>query len=319
MDSKVEIMDNNKHVKRLKSSKAVAMRPFYYLLIIPVIHQILFSYLPIFGVVIAFKDYRLGPGIWGSPWNNFGHFKKLFNDYFFERAMRNTLTISSLTIILTFLMSVLFALLLNEIIHMKFKRVIQTISYLPHFFSWVVMGGFVYRIFSIDLNVGAINSMLVKLGIVDQPILFMASRDLFLPIFLLTLLWKEIGWGSIIYLSAIAGIDVAQYESATIDGATRFQKIRYITLPSMVPTMTIVLILSIGGIMNVSFEAVYNLQNPLVYERSDVLSTLIFRKGLLESHYDYSTAVGFFQNAIGFLLVLITNKITKKMNEYSLF
>ncbi|NJD04778.1 MAG: sugar ABC transporter permease [Ruminiclostridium sp.] len=319
MGLNVESVANIKHVKRLTSSKAIAMRPYYFLLVIPVIHQILFSYLPIFGVVIAFKNYRLGPGIWGSPWNNFAHFKKLFTDYFFGRAIRNTLTISSLTLILTFVMSVIFALLLNEIIHMKFKRVIQTISYLPHFFSWVVMGGFVYRIFSMNLEVGAINSLLVKLGIVDQPIMFMANKNLFVPIFLLVLLWKEIGWGSIIYLSAIAGIDVAQYESATIDGATRFQKIRYITLPSMVPTMTIILILSVGGIMNVSFEAVWNLQNPLVYERSDVLSTLIFRKGLLESHYDYSTAVGFFQNAIGFVLVLITNKIVKKLNDYSLF
>jgi putative aldouronate transport system permease protein len=201
---------------------------------------------------------------------------------------------------------------------MKFKRIVQTISYLPHFLSWVIIAGFIFQLLSPQS--GFINALLVNLGILKEPINFFIAKKYFTSIYLLSSIWQGIGWGTIIYLSAIAGIDVSQYESAELDGANRFQRIIYITLPGIVPTITVLLILRIGSLMSVGFEQIFNLYNPAIYEVADVIETFVFRKGIMDSRYDYSTAVGLFQNVVGFILLLSSNYLTKKINgnEYTL-
>lgn len=306
-----------KLVKRETLSKLKKYRVFFLLLLVPVIHQLFFSYLPVYGVIIAFKNFKISRGILGSSWNNFEHFKELFADMLFYRALWNTLRLSILNILTVFPCTIVFALLMNEITNMKFKRVIQTISYLPHFLSWVVISGFIYQLLSPQY--GFVNTLLVKTGIAGDPINFMISGKWFLVIYVLSSLWQGIGWGSIIYLSDIAGIDLAQYESAELDGASRLQKAVYITLPGLVPTITVLLILRIGTLLNGGFEQIFNLYSPSTYDTADILDTFVFRKGIMDARYDYSSAVGLFQNIVGFILLLLSNIFVKKFdNEYTI-
>jgi len=221
-----------------------------------------------------------------------------------------------LNVIIVFPLTIVFALLINEMANLKFKRVVQTISYLPHFLSWVVISGFIYQMLSPQS--GFINVLLTKLSIIPEPVNYMVSKQWFTLIYLISSIWQGIGWGTIIYLSAIAGIDLLQYESAQLDGANRFQKAIYITLPGIVPTITVLLILKIGSMMNVGFEQIFNLYNPSTYEVADVIDTFVFRKGIIDSRYDYSTAVGLFQNVIGFILLMMSNYFAKRFNDYSI-
>ncbi|MEN6313803.1 MAG: ABC transporter permease subunit [Clostridiaceae bacterium] len=304
-------------LKKETIGKLKRYRVLYLLLLIPVIHQILFSYLPIYGVTLAFKDFKMSRGILGSSWNNFENFKQLFSDMFFYKALLNTLRMSLLSLFTGFPCTIIFALLLNEIFNIRFKRVIQTISYLPHFLSWVIISGFIYQMLSPQY--GIINALLVNTGIIDQPINFIISSNYFLVIYVLSGLWQGIGWGSIIYLSAIASIDQAQYESAQLDGANRFQKAIYITLPGLLPTITVLLLLNIGSLLSVSFEQIFNLYTPATYDVADVIDTFVFRQGIQYANYDYSTAVGLFQNLIGFILLLLSNAFVRKFdNEYTI-
>jgi putative aldouronate transport system permease protein len=314
MNSAISNKNSKNTIKLEKRRKIKRYKWCFVLLLIPVIHQLIFSYLPIYGVIIAFKDFKMARGIIGSSWAGLIHFKKLFNDIFFFRVLRNTLRLSLLNLGITFPCTIAFALLINEISNLKFKRVIQTISYLPHFLSWVVISGFVYQLLSPQS--GFINVLLYKIGLIPQPINFMVLKKWFIPIYIISSLWQGIGWGTIIYLSAIAGIELSQYESAELDGAGRFQKVIYITLPGIVPTITILLLLRVGGILNVGFEQIFNLYNPSTYAVADVISTFVFRKGITDAKYDYSTAVGLFQNVVGFILLMIANYFTKKVNEY---
>ena len=221
-----------------------------------------------------------------------------------------------LSIVVSFPLTVIFALLLNEVRQMRFKKIIQTVSYLPHFLSWVIVAGFIYQLLS--PQVGLINWALVSLGLIDSPINFIIMRSFFRPLYLLSGIWKGIGWGSIIYLAAIAGIEVSQYESADLEGASRLQKALYITLPGIAPTVTILLILSVGNLLNVGFDQIFNLYNSSTYEVADVISTFVYRQGLVEAKYSYSTAIGLFQNLVGFTLIMLTNYFAKKTSDYTL-
>ena len=267
-------------------------------------------------MTIAFKDFKMSRGILGSSWAGFEHFRELFSDIFFYRVLSNTLRLNILNVIIVFPLTIVFALLINEMANLKFKRVVQTISYLPHFLSWVVISGFIYQMLSPQS--GFINVLLTKLSIIPEPVNYMVSKQWFTLIYLISSIWQGIGWGTIIYLSAIAGIDLLQYESAQLDGANRFQKAIYITLPGIVPTITVLLILKIGSMMNVGFEQIFNLYNPSTYEVADVIDTFVFRKGIIDSRYDYSTAVGLFQNVIGFILLMMSNYFAKRFNDYSI-
>ena len=286
--------------------------PFYIFLILPLVQVIVFNFLPIYGITIAFKDFKMARGILGSDWVGLKHFQKLFSDSNFYKILYNTLRISFLTLLTSFPLTIVFALLVNELGNMKFKRVVQTITYLPHFLSWVVVGSFVQQILS-PTN-GIVNSFLMSLGLVNDPVYFMIQEGMFIPIYLVTNLWKGLGWGIIIYLSSIAGISPSLYESAVIDGANRFQRVLYITLPSLAPTISTLLILNMSSLINVGFDPIFNLYNPSTYNVADVISTYVYRRGLVDAKYDYTTAIGLFQNVVGFLLILTSNWAARRAN-----
>lgn len=291
--------------------------PFYMFLLPAIILVILFCYMPMEGLMIAFKDYKMARGIEGSEWVGLKHFQALFSDPNFYRVLGNTLKISIFTLLTTFPITIIFTILVNEILNTKFKSVVQTITYMPHFLSWVVVGTFVYQILS--PTGGVINAILIQLGILDKPLYFMAQNDMFVPIYLIANLWKSTGYSIVIYLATIAGIDTALYDAASIDGANRFRRILHITLPAMFPTMCTMLILNIGSLVSVGFDPIFNLYNDATYQTADVISTYVYRKGMIESRYDFSTAVGLFQNVVSLVLVLIANWFARKANpEYKI-
>ncbi len=285
------------------------------LLLLPVIiYYIIFHYVPMYGVIIAFKRYSFSKGIFGSPWAGIENFQRMFQSYSFFEVFRNTIVISLYKLITGFPAPIIFAILLNELKNAKFKKVVQTVSYLPHFLSWVVLGGMFMQLLSLG---GPINLMLSKLGI--EPIYFLGDTDYFRGVLVVTSLWKGVGWGSIIYLAALTGIDPQLYEAAKIDGAGKLKQILHVTLPALVPVITIMFIFNIGSIINDDFDQIFNLYNEAVYSVGDVISTYNYRVGLLNSEYSYSTAVGLFKNVISITLILLTNFLSKKYNEYGIW
>ena len=286
------------------------------ILFIPaIIYYLVFHYAPLYGIQIAFKDYIFRKGIWNSPWVGFKNFENLFKIESFKQVFRNTLIISFYKLIFSFPAPIIFAVLISEIRFSKFKKAVQTISYLPHFVSWVVLGGLFMQILS--PSTGPVNTFLGALGI--KPIYFLADAKWFRSILVITSLWKGIGWGSIIYLAAITGINPELYEAAIIDGAGRIKKIIHITIPSITPVITIMFIFAVGGIINDDFDQVFNLYNPAVYKVADVISTYIYRVGLIDMKYSFSAAVGLFKNIIAFILIFTTNSITKHINDYGIW
>lgn len=290
-------------------------RMFYLFLLPAVVMVFLFSYMPFWGILIAFKDFKMARGIMGSEWVGLEHFRKLFADPNFYRVLKNTLIIGITTLLTTFPVTIIFTILVNEILNTKFKKVVQTVTYLPHFLSWVVVGTFAYQILS--PSSGIVNTILVNLGILDKGVYFMAQPKMFVPIYLIVNLWKETGYSIVVYLAVISGIDTEQYEAVSIDGANRFQKILYVTLPAMLPTICVMLILNIGTIITVGFDPIFNLYNDATYQTADVISTFVYRKGMVDAQFDYSTAVGLFQNVVSLTLVLLSNWFARKANpEY---
>ncbi|NBH33164.1 sugar ABC transporter permease [Clostridiaceae bacterium] len=303
----VGIKDRKKELKKYM--------PFYLFLLPSIVLVVLFCYMPMEGLLIAFKDYKMARGIGGSEWVGLQHFKDLFTDPNFYRVLGNTLKISILTLLTTFPVTIVFTLLVNELTSQKVKGVVQTITYMPHFLSWVVVGTFVYQLLS--PTGGVINALLIQLGVLDKPLYFMAQKDMFVPIYLISNLWKTTGYSIVIYLATISSIDTTMYDAASIDGANRFQRILYITLPAMFPTMCTMLILSIGSLVSVGFDPIFNLYNDATYQTADVISTYVYRKGMVESRYDFSTAIGLFQNVVSLALVIIANWFARKANpEY---
>ncbi|MGI2295326.1 ABC transporter permease [Paenibacillus sp. GXUN7292] len=286
-----------------------------FLFIPAVIYYIVFHYVPIYGIIIAFKSYKFSLGIWGSPWVGLKHFEELFTVGSFWQVFRNTFLLSFYKLVFGFPAPILFALLLNEIRMVLFKRVVQTISYFPHFLSWVVLAGLALQFLS--PGTGPINLILQELGM--KPIFFLGSSDWFRPVLVITDIWKELGWGTIVYLAAISGVNPEEHEAATVDGANRFHRIYYITLPAMAPVITIMLIFAIGRLVNDDFDQVFNLLNPAVMNVGDVLSTYTYRMGLVNMEYSFATAVGLFKNIIAFTMIITANAIAKRINEYGLW
>lgn len=287
-----------------------------FILFIPVLlYYIVFCYIPMGGIVIAFKDYKLMKGIWGSPWVGLDNFKELFTTPSFYEILGNTLWISILRLLAGFPAPIILAILLNEIRNAKYKKVVQTISYLPHFLSWVILAGVFMQLLS--PSTGVVNALLGKLGI--SPIYFLGDPQWFVFTVIVTGIWQGIGWGTIIYLAAISGIDPQLYEAAMLDGAGRFSRILYITLPCLAPTITITLILNTGNILNAGFDQIMNMYNEAVYEVGDIIDTYVYRRGLEGMQYSYSTAVNLFKNVIGLGFVLLTNKIAQKLGDSSLW
>ena len=301
--------------KKTLLAKIYRMRALYLLLLIPALQLIVFHYAPFYGLIIAFKKFKYADGIMGSSWVGLWHFDLLFNDVLFKRVFINTIRISLSRIFLTFPLPIIFALLLNEIRNTAFKKTVQTISYLPHFMSWVIIGNFAQQLLSPEY--GALNALLGVFG--KNPIYFLGTKSMFLPILLIAQTWQGLGWGSIIYLAAMSSVDPALYESAELDGANRVHKAIYITLPSIAPIIVIQFILRFSSVMSGGFDPIFNLYNGLTMEVADVIDTYSYRAGLIDAKYDYATAIGLFQNVIGLGMVILVNKISQRVSDYGIW
>lgn len=296
--------------------KTINKCKYLYILMAPsIIWYFIYRYLPIYGLTIAFKDFNFSKGIMGSPWVGLKHFKFLFSYPDFYTVIRNTVYISGYNLLFGFPAPIILALMLNELRNVIFKRTVQTVVYFPHFLSWVVFGGIIIQL--LGPNEGFVNQVIKFFG--GEPIYFLTKSEYFRKIVVSSNIIKETGWGAIIYLAALSGIDIEQYEAAIIDGASRFQKLIYITLPGIANTIIIMLILRIGYILDVSFEQIYVLYNPSVYDVADVISTFIYRVGLQSMQFSVTSAMGLFQSIIGFILIVITNKIARKFSEVSMW
>lgn len=292
-----------------------ALNKYLYLMMIPVIaYYVIFHYAPMYGAIIAFKDYSPMKGIIGSDWVGFRHFQDFFGSYYFWRILKNTVVISLYSLIFGFPAPIILALLINEVRSKVFKRVAQTITYMPYFISLVVICGIITDFTNAD---GIINRIFVWVGYDGQAML--QKPELFRPIYILSEIWQKIGWESIIYIAALMSIDQEQYEAARMDGANRFKQITHITLPGIMPTIAIMLILRMGNLLNVGFEKIILLYNPVTYETADVISSFVYRKGLLEFGWSYSSAVGLFNSVINLILLITANYVSRRVNDSSLW
>lgn len=291
-------------------------KQLYTLMIPGMLLILIFAYIPMMGIVIAFKDYTFVGGIFGSEWVGLKHFRKIFSDPYFYIVLRNTLVISLYKLFFNFVTPVAFAILLNEIKNRRYKKIVQTASYLPYFISWIVLSGIISSVFSMD---GAVNAVVRFFG--GNPKSFMTDKSIFRGILIGTEMWKSFGWNAIVYLAAISGIDPTLYEAATVDGASRFKRIFHITIPAIMPVICIMLILNSASILNAGFDQVFNLYNDSVMEIADIIDTYVYRKGIEELQYSYSTSIGLFKSVICMLLMLISNTAVRKMGgeEYALW
>ncbi len=281
-----------------------------------IIWMIIFCYIPLIWIVIAFKEYDIVRPIWSVPWVGFEHFTEFFRDEQFLTVMRNTFGISLLRLAIGFPAPIIFALLLNEIRLVRFKKIVQTVSYLPHFLSWVILGGIVAPWLT---DTGFITNALFTLGIIPEQTLLLGDPKYFWQIAVISDIWKELGWSAIIYIAAIAGIDTSLYEAATVDGAGRFRKIWHITLPCIKGTIAILFVLSIGSIMNTNFDQILVLRNSLNRSASTVLDIFVYQMGIQSGRFSYATAIGLIRSVVSLSFLLVANTVTKKLTDSSLF
>ena len=288
---------------------------YKYFIVLPVlVYLILFCYKPMYGIVIAFKKYRPSLKIMGSPWVGLDNFVRFFKDPWCFRLIRNTFSISFLMILFSFPAAVLLALLLNEVKTSWYKRTVQTITYMPHFIAMVVVCGLINTFCQ---SKGLFNDIIAFLG--GERSNLLAQKSLFYPIYVISGIWQDVGWNSIIYLAALSGIDQEQYEAARIDGAGRFQQMVHVTFPGLLPTISMLLVLNMGSILSVGYEKILLLYQPLTYEVADVISTYVYRKGLVDADYSFSTAVNLFNSVINIIFLMLSNRVSKKMGQSGLF
>lgn len=288
--------------------------PLHIMLIPPVVLLFIFSYLPMYGIVMAFQDYQPGLGVLGSEWVGLKHFRYLFSLPSFRNVIWNTVYIAGMKIVGNIIVPVVFALLLNELRLRWFKRTVQTITYLPYFLSWVIFAGILKDFLAIG---GPVNNMLTSFGCDD--IYFLGDPDTFPYVMVLTDIWKNFGFNTIVYLAALTGIDPNLYEAASVDGANRLQQTWHVTLPGMVPIITLMSILSIGSILSAGFDQIFNLYSPMVYKTGDVLDTFIYRVGLQQSQFSVSTAVGLLKSVVSTVLILVSHKLAARFAGYRVF
>lgn len=293
-------------MKRLKND-----RYLLFMLSFGFILYIVFKWVPILGSIIAFKDYTFSGGLLGSEWVGLKHFRALLTMPDVIKVIKNTVVISLLKLLFGFPAPILLALLINEVSNKKFKKITQTISYLPHFFSWVVISGLLMTVLS--PSTGIINKIIVAFS--GKPIYFLANQKTFVPVLVISDIWKEIGWGSIIYLAALTGISSELYEVAMIDGAGRIRRIISITIPGLLPTVAIMLIMNAGNILNAGFDQIFNLYNPSVYDVADIIDTYTYRVGIGSYEYSFATAVSLFKSIAGMIMVFTANTLAKKMSD----
>ncbi len=303
----------NRTRNRLLTS--IARQKNIYIMLIPVIaYYVLFAYVPMFGNIMAFQDYKITRGIFESNFVGFKHFNSFLNDVYFWRLIKNTIRINVYGLVFGFPAPIIFALLLNEVRNISFKKTVQTITYMPHFISTVIICG---MITSFVAREGVINSVIVSLG--GSPLEFMTDPKYFVGIYTISGIWQNMGWSSIIYISALSSIDQELYEAASIDGASRWKQTIHITIPGILPTVSILLIMQIGQMLSVGFEKVMLLYNPSIYETADIISTYVYRQGILGANYSYSAAVGLFNSVVNFILLVSVNAFSRKISGNGLF
>ncbi|GAK41877.1 polysaccharide ABC transporter permease protein [Paenibacillus sp. TCA20] len=282
-----------------------------YLMILPgIVYYILFKYVPLAGSIITFQDYQIMNGIWGSPWVGFDNFKFIFTYPDFWNVLRNTALIALYQLVFSFPAPIILALLFNEVAGRFMKRTYQSIFYLPHFLSWVVVGGIVFELLATG---GLVNVIRGWFGY--EPVLFMQQEGAFRTIVILSGIWKEVGWGTIIYLAALTAINPNLYEAAVVDGAGKWKQAIYITLPSLLPTITVLFLLNIGNFLELGFDQIFNLLTPMTYSVGDIIETYVYRAGVLQGQYSMTTAIGLFQSVIGFILLYIFNRLARKTEQ----
>ncbi len=308
----------NSELKR----RIVKYKTLYLFLLPAALLCITFSYRPMVGVIMAFQDYNILKGISGSPFVGLKHFREFFSDPYFFNSLRNTLAINGLGILIGFPLPIILALMIHSMKDTIFKRAAQTITYLPHFISWVVVAGLLYKV--LDEHSGIVNVLLARMG--KDPIPFMRDPSYFWALSVITGVWKEVGWNTILYLAALAAIDQEQYEAAMVDGANAVQRLFKITIPGILPTIILVMIFTVGTLVNtkgyfvlVPFDAIFNLRNPLVADTANTLDYYIYQSGVLHFKYSYSAALGITQSLVAFFMVIGANKLSKKLNGYGGF
>jgi putative aldouronate transport system permease protein len=302
---------------KLDRAWRIAVRDRYLILLVlpAVIYFTLFCYLPMGGTIMAFKDFRIGESIFESKWVGFRWFQEFFASPYFVRNIRNTLVLSFSLLVFSFPAPIILALLLNELRNKFYKSFVQTVSYLPYFVSLVVVVGILTNFLSV--KDGIVNIALSRLGI--EPIDFMASSEWFRPVYILSDIWQTCGWSSIIYLASLAAIDPQMYEAAYMDGANRWQRVIHVTLPGITSTIVMLLILRVGSIMSVGFDKILLMYKPITYEVSDVIQTFVYRRGLIDMQYSFASAVGLFNSAVNFILIMTVNKISRKVTQIGLW
>ncbi|GAQ17711.1 sugar ABC transporter permease [Oceanobacillus picturae] len=311
-----KIVRSPKKLPKKKTNRKILQNWQLYIFILPAfLYFLIFHYIPMYGVQIAFKNFVPTLGIWGSDWVGFEHFTRFFESYYFWDLIKNTLGISVYELIVGFPLPIILALALNEAKDGLYKRTVQTVTYAPHFISVVVMAGMIIAFLS--PATGIINHAIQLVGF--EPIAFMSDPDWFKTVYVMSGVWQSTGWGTIIYLAALAGVDPQHHEAAIVDGASRFQRIWHINIPAIVPTMVILLIMNVGNIMAMGFEKILLLQNPLNLESSNVIATFVYQAGLLDAQYSFAAAVGLFNAVINAILLITVNQIAKKTSETSLW
>ncbi len=289
--------------------------PLHILVLPAILLAFVFNYVPLAGIVMAFQDYKPFLGFWDSEWVGLEQFRRIFEFSEGRQVIWNTFVISIFKIIFQLVIPIIFALLLNEVRIMAFKRSIQTLVYLPHFLSWVILGGILLDLLSVDG--GLVNQFLGLFGI--QPVFFLGNGDWFRVTVIASDVWKDFGFSAIIFLAALAGINPSLYEAATVDGANRFQQVLRITLPGILPITIVVATLALGNILNAGFDQIFNLYNPLVYDKGDIIDTYVYRQGLLGGNFSYATAVGLFKSIIAFFLIVLGYRLAYKYANYRIF
>lgn len=303
--------------KRRSSWDKIKNQSIYQLMVWPgIILMVIFNFIPMYGIIIAFKDYSVLRSIGDAPWVGLEWFREFLRDPMFYNVMKNTLGISFLKLIIGFPGAILLAVLINEIVFLRMKKVVQTVSYLPHFLSWVILGGMFITWLSEN---GLVNSLLMDLNLIDQPIRFLTDPNKYWAIAVISDIWKEIGWNTILYIAAMTGINPALYEAAKIDGATKWDEIIHITIPSIRHIIALTLILSVGGLLGSNLDQTLVLQNPVNFQASEVINSYVYRMGIRLGDFSYATAIGLFVSVISLILIVLANYLTKKISDESVF
>lgn len=320
----LEISTNKSSITIRKKQKGFFLRNLeilykekaFWLMVLPgIIWYLIFAYGPMYGLIISFKDFSPFKGITKSPWVGFKWFIQFFESQFFWRLIRNTLLLNIFNIIFSFPVPIILAFLLNEVRHNWYKRIVQTVSYLPHFVSTVIIVGMLVNF--VAPSGGIVNNIIVALG--GEPIHFMVKPEWFRPLYIITGIWQNAGWNSIIYIAALSSIDPQLYEAAYVDGANKIKQIWYVSLPGILPTIIIMLILALGSILSVGYEKIILMYNTATYETADVINTYVYRRGVVGGEYSFGTAVGLFQSVINFMFIVAANKISRKVSNVSLW